>query len=170
MSEDGDVEYTEFQTLILSRVMEVTHKYYPDLDDYDQIPLGLDAQWAIEGRPDMGPFSKNLYSGPNWAEDFFRDHPEFKKILEDPEIKAVRENDQEWQKIIGSPSLRLPEESPQAQLDGFHGNDDERQTVSNVGSETGSIIDKLEGLIERRNNGEISADEFKQMKKEILGK
>ena len=72
--------------------------------------------------------------------------------------------------VFESPSLRLPEESPQAQLDGFHGNDDERQTVSNVGSETGSIIDKLEGLIERRNNGEISADEFKQMKKEILGK
>ena len=65
--------------------------------------------------------------------------------------------------------LLLPE-SLQTRLDGLHGNDDEHHTVSNVGGETDSIIDKLEGLIERRNNGEITSEEFEEMKKEILGK
>lgn len=101
MTEDSG-ELTEFEKLVNIKVAELMDKHYSDLDFYSELPIRMDSIWAIEGIPGLGPFSKDLYSGPNWAEDFFRDHPKFRKIRDDSEIKAVREKDQEWQKKLAA--------------------------------------------------------------------
>jgi len=91
MTEDDDeIELSEFSKLVHTKVSDVMSKDYSDLDMMDGMGLRFDAQWAIEGRE---PYSRDVYSGPDWAEDFFNDHPKFKKILEDSEIKALRDDE-----------------------------------------------------------------------------
>jgi hypothetical protein len=87
---DDEYERSEFQEVVSRKVGEVMTEHYSDIDVYDMIPLRMDAVCAIEGKDHL--FSAEKYSGPTAAEDFFRDHPKFKELLNDSEIVALRED------------------------------------------------------------------------------
>ena len=90
MADDDEYELSEFQEVVSRKVGEVMTEHYSDVDVYDTISLRMDAVSAIEGKDHL--FSTEKYSGPNAAEDFFRDHPKFKELLNDSEIVALRED------------------------------------------------------------------------------
>tara|TARA_B100001123_G_scaffold442859_1_gene587448 strand:- start:2240 stop:3325 length:1086 start_codon:yes stop_codon:yes gene_type:complete len=99
MSKD-EYERSEFDELVSDKVIKVQMEHYKDVgypdgpgttyDGWAVIGWTMNASDAIKGKKKL---SYAPYDGPNGVDDFFRDYPEVEKILDDPVIKAVREDE-----------------------------------------------------------------------------
>ena len=96
MGDDDEYELSDFEKLISGKIGKVQMEHYKDVGypdgrgaDYNAwaaIGWRMNAQYAVEG--------KELYREPYEGatpEQFFKDYPEVKKILDDPEIASIRE-------------------------------------------------------------------------------
>ena len=98
--DDDEYKRSDFEELVSSKVINVQMEHYKDIGYPDGPGTKYDA-WAVVGwtmnASDAVQGKKKLayepYDGPDGAESFFRDYPEVKKILDDPEIAAVRDDE-----------------------------------------------------------------------------
>ena len=98
---DDEYEKTEFEKLISDRVGKVQMKHYKDVGYPDGRNAGynawaavgwrMNAQYAVQGKD----LTFDPYKGAGGTERFFKDYPEIKKILDDPEVAAVRGDEME---------------------------------------------------------------------------
>ena len=94
---DDDYEQSDFEALVSDKVIKVKMEHYDDIgksngsfDAWASVVWTMNACAAVGGKKTLGHAP---YDVPNGAENFFRDYPEVKKILDDPVIKAVREDE-----------------------------------------------------------------------------
>ena len=99
MSED-EYERSEFEELVSGKVIKLQNEHYKDIgypdgpgtryDAWAALGWTMNASDAVQGKKKL---SYAPYDEPNGAEVFFRDYPEVEKLLDDPVIKAVREDE-----------------------------------------------------------------------------
>jgi|TARA_B100001079_G_scaffold223566_1_gene200110 hypothetical protein len=98
--DDDEYERSDFEELVSGKVIKVQMEHYKDVGYPDGAGTKFDA-WAVLGwtmnASDAVQGKKKLpnepYDGADGPESFFRDYPEVKKILDDPEIAAVRDDE-----------------------------------------------------------------------------
>ena len=98
---DDEYERSEFENLVSDKVGNVQREHYKEVgypdgsypegeyDSWAAIGWRMNAQYAIEGKD----LTFDPYIGAGGTERFFKDYPEVKKILDDPEIAAVRDDE-----------------------------------------------------------------------------
>ena len=100
MSDDDEYKRSDFEELVSSKVIDVQMEHYKDIgypdgpgtsyDAWTVVGWTMNASDAVQGKKKL---ANEPYDGPDGAESFFRDYPEVKKILDDPAIAAVRDDE-----------------------------------------------------------------------------
>jgi len=96
---DDEYERSDFEELVSGKVIKVQMEYYKDVgypdgpgtryDAWASLAWTMNASNAVQGKD----LTHEPYTGAGGAERFFRDYPEVKKILDDPEVAAVRDDE-----------------------------------------------------------------------------
>ena len=96
---DDEYERSDFEELVSGKVIKVQMEHYKDVgypdgpgtryDAWASLAWTMNASNAVQGKD----LTHEPYTGAGGAERFFRDYPEVKKILDDPEVAAVRDDE-----------------------------------------------------------------------------
>ena len=96
---DDEYERSDFEELVSGKVIKVQMEHYEDVgypdgpgtryDAWASLAWTMNASNAVQGKD----LTHEPYTGAGGAERFFRDYPEVKKILDDPEVAAVRDDE-----------------------------------------------------------------------------